>query len=159
MVITCSIFLFILSLFIVSSINFTQSFTIKVTIIYIKKSAIKVLFFRSPNRDRRRHDYRRRSPVSPRRHRSRSAERDTKNDIERLDPAPSKVLGIFGLAPSTDEATLRDIYSKYGKITSINVVYDRGVSFYNNTCVTDILNQFCFRRVDLVVSDLFISIN
>ena len=62
-----------------------------------------------------------------RRHRSRSGDRDNKDDIERLNPLPSKVLGIFGLSSQTEERNLRRIFSKYGRINNISLVYDRGV--------------------------------
>jgi len=75
------------------------------------------LFSRSPRRDNRR------------RNRSRSTDRNSKNDLERLDPPASKVLGVFGLSPSTDEAALRQIFSPFGRISSIHVVYDRGVNY------------------------------
>lgn len=84
---------------------------------------------RSPYRERRRHyNNRRRSPVAPRRDQSRSGDHDTKDDIERLNPAPSKVLGVFGLSSHTEERVIRRIFSKYGRINNIHIVYDRGVS-------------------------------
>ena len=84
--------------------------------------------FRSPYREeRRRPHHHRRSPVAVRRHRSRSADRDNKDDIERLNPLPSKVLGIFGLSSQTDERNLRRLFSKFGRINNISLVYDRGV--------------------------------
>ncbi|CAF1321734.1 unnamed protein product [Rotaria sordida] len=75
-----------------------------------------------------RHDHRRhyRSPVSSRQYRSPSNERDAKDDIERLNPAPSKVLGIFGLSSRTEERVVRRIFSKFGRINNIHIVYDRG---------------------------------
>ncbi|CAF2677170.1 unnamed protein product [Rotaria sp. Silwood2] len=78
---------------------------------------------RSPRQNRRRHKP---SPVSSRRHRSRSNEHDTKDDIERLNPAPSKVLGVFGLSSHTEEHVVRRIFSKFGRINNIHIVYDRG---------------------------------
>ncbi|UJR31133.1 hypothetical protein I4U23_018640 [Adineta vaga] len=80
---------------------------------------------RSPRRDHRRHHHRR-SPVSSRRQRSRSGDRDNKDDIERLNPIPSKVLGVFGLSSRTEERDVRRIFSKYGRISNVHIVYDRG---------------------------------
>ncbi|CAF1207583.1 unnamed protein product [Rotaria sp. Silwood1] len=78
---------------------------------------------RSSHRVHRRHH---RSPVSSRQYRSRSNEHDTKDDIERLNPAPSKVLGVFGLSSRTEERVIQRIFSKFGRINNIHVVYDRG---------------------------------
>jgi len=81
---------------------------------------------KSPHRDHRRHHHHRRSPVSSRRYRSRSGEHDTKDDIERLNPTPSKVLGVFGLSSYTEERVIERIFSKFGRINNIHIVYDRG---------------------------------
>ncbi|CAF1290880.1 unnamed protein product [Adineta ricciae] len=80
---------------------------------------------RSPYREHRRRHYRR-SPVSSRRRRSRSGGADAKDDIERLNPTPSKVLGVFGLSSRTEERDIRRIFSKYGRISNVHIVYDRG---------------------------------
>jgi transformer-2 protein len=98
------------------------------------------LFSRSPHRDHRRHHHRR-SPVSSRHRQSRSREQDTKDDIERLNPAPSKVLGVFGLSSYTEEKVIRRIFSKFGRINNIHIVYDRGVSFHLYTFIIHIENR------------------
>ncbi len=41
-----------------------------------------------------------------------------------FNPEPSKVLGVFGLSLYTGERELRDIFSKYGPIKDISVVFD-----------------------------------
>ncbi|CAF0718531.1 unnamed protein product [Adineta steineri] len=82
---------------------------------------------KSPYRDSRRRHQRRPSPVvSSRRRRSRSNAQESKDDIERLNPTPSKVLGVFGLSSRTEERAIRRIFSKFGRINNIHVVYDRG---------------------------------
>ncbi|CAF0973626.1 unnamed protein product [Rotaria magnacalcarata] len=80
---------------------------------------------RSPHRERRRHN-RDRSPVSSRRDRSRSSGHEVQDDIERLNPTPSNVLGVFGLSSRTEERDVRRIFSKFGRINNIHIVYDRG---------------------------------
>jgi len=47
---------------------------------------------------------------------------------DRLNPPVGKCLGVFGLSLFTSEGDLRDIFSKYGRITSINVVIDQKTS-------------------------------
>lgn len=39
-------------------------------------------------------------------------------------------MGIFGLSSHTDERILRRIFSKFGHINNIHLVYDRGVRRY-----------------------------
>jgi len=103
------------------------------------------LFSRSSHRDhQRRHHQHRRSPVPSRHHQNRSGERDTKDDIERLNPTPSKVLGVFGLSSHTEEKAIRRIFSKFGRINNIHIVYDRGVSFNLYIFIINIENEFYF---------------
>jgi len=83
---------------------------------------------RSANRDDR-HRHRRSSPPPParrRRSRSRDRDRDSKEDVERLNPTPSKVLGVFGLSSQTDERGLKRVFSKFGRVNNVHIVYDRG---------------------------------
>jgi hypothetical protein len=53
---------------------------------------------------------------------------------------------------------IRRIFSKFGRINNIHIVYDRGVSFHVYAFIIHIENQFFPRPVDLVVLDLFIMI-
>lgn len=82
--------------------------------------------YRSPYRDDNRRHHRR-SPASSRNRRSRSNDRDSKDDTERLNPTPSKVLGVFGLSSRTEESDLKRIFGKFGRVDKIHIVYDRGV--------------------------------
>lgn len=43
------------------------------------------------------------------------------------DPDPSRVLGVFGLSLYTGENEIRDVFSKYGPIEHVAVVYDHQV--------------------------------
>lgn len=43
----------------------------------------------------------------------------------RDDPEPSRCLGVFGLSLYTQERDLRDVFSRYGSLDEVNVVYDR----------------------------------
>lgn len=42
-------------------------------------------------------------------------------------PEPSRVLGVFGLSLYTGEKDLRDMFSKYGPVEEVQVVYDHQV--------------------------------
>jgi len=44
---------------------------------------------------------------------------------DRLNPTPSKCLGVFGLSLYTTERELRAVFEKYGHIDSINIVLDQ----------------------------------
>ncbi|KAI8848503.1 hypothetical protein BC829DRAFT_433134 [Chytridium lagenaria] len=46
-------------------------------------------------------------------------------DNDRPENPPSKVLGIFGLAPEVDESDLREIFDEYGIVKSVTVLKDR----------------------------------
>ncbi len=72
--------------------------------------------------------------MPPRRYRSHSGERGV-DDVARLNPLPSKVLGVFGLSSRTDEKVVQQIFSKFGRINNIHIVYDRGVSFHRYTFI------------------------
>lgn len=75
-------------------------------------------------------------------------------------PPKSRCLGVFGLSANTTEDKIRDIFSKYGKIRRINVIFDTKVyvvsQYLQNvySAVEFSYNQmiffFCFRRDDLV---------
>lgn len=53
----------------------------------------------------------------------------------RYNPDPSPVLGVFGLSLYTGERDLREMFSKYGPLKEVQIVYDhqtgrsRGFSF------------------------------
>ncbi|XP_078465708.1 transformer-2 protein homolog beta-like isoform X7 [Lampetra fluviatilis] len=82
-------------------------------------------YSRSRSHSRRRHsrsrsytpDYRRhsRSPMSNRRRHLGS----------RVNPDPSCCLGVFGLSLHTGEKDLKEVFSRYGPVQSVNVVYDQ----------------------------------
>ncbi|KAI0985919.1 hypothetical protein GJ496_009247 [Pomphorhynchus laevis] len=72
---------------------------------------------RSRSRSRRRYGRRSttRSPFSTRK----------RHVGDRDNPEPSRVLGIFGLSLDTQERDLRDVFSKYGRISEMQIVHDR----------------------------------
>jgi len=45
-----------------------------------------------------------------------------------LDPPRSRCLGVFGLSLHTNENDIRSVFSRYGRIETINVVIDQKVS-------------------------------
>lgn len=47
--------------------------------------------------------------------------------VLQYDPDPSRVLGVFGLSLYTGENEIRDVFSKYGPIEHVAVVYDHQV--------------------------------
>ncbi|XP_061616473.1 transformer-2 protein homolog alpha isoform X3 [Phyllopteryx taeniolatus] len=59
---------------------------------------------------------RRRKSTSPMSNRSRQAER-------RANPDPSKCLGVFGLSLDTTARDLREVFSQYGPLSGVNVVF------------------------------------
>lgn len=53
----------------------------------------------------------------------------------RVQPPPkSKCLGVFGLSPNTKEDKIHEIFSKYGKIKRINVIFDTKVWHEKKIC-------------------------
>lgn len=40
-------------------------------------------------------------------------------------PDPNTCLGVFGLSLYTTERDLREVFSRYGPLTGVNVVYDQ----------------------------------
>ncbi|XP_073489222.1 transformer-2 protein homolog beta isoform X4 [Aquarana catesbeiana] len=80
---------------------------------------------RSYSRDYRRRHSHSRSPMSNRR----------RHIGSRANPDPNCCLGVFGLSLYTTERDLREVFSKYGPIADVSIVYDqqsrrsRGFSF------------------------------
>ncbi|KAJ3608858.1 hypothetical protein NHX12_023388 [Muraenolepis orangiensis] len=81
-------------------------------------------------------EYRRRksqskSPSSGRRHhasgRSHDVKKESSNhgDAVRANPDPNTCLGVFGLSLYTTERDLREVFSRYGPLAGVNVVYDQ----------------------------------
>ncbi|XP_061616471.1 transformer-2 protein homolog alpha isoform X1 [Phyllopteryx taeniolatus] len=75
---------------------------------------------------------RRRKSTSPMSNRSRQAERrshETKevnsygSGADRANPDPSKCLGVFGLSLDTTARDLREVFSQYGPLSGVNVVF------------------------------------
>ncbi|XP_076328073.1 transformer-2 protein homolog beta-like isoform X9 [Tachypleus tridentatus] len=89
---------------------------------------------RSGSRSRRRHRrYRSRSRSRTPRHRSsRSRRSRTRSPMSsrrrhlgsRDNPEPCRCLGVFGLSLYTQERDLKEVFSKYGPIEQVQVVYD-----------------------------------
>lgn len=70
---------------------------------------------RSRNSDYHRHRSHSRSPMSTRR----------RHVGNRVNPDPNTCLGVFGLSLYTTERDLREVFSKYGPLTDVNIVYDQ----------------------------------
>ncbi|KAI9283345.1 hypothetical protein BY458DRAFT_543617 [Sporodiniella umbellata] len=89
---------------------------------------------RSRRRSRSRSVRRSRRSVSPRRRsrsprsRRRSPRRNNHNDKEfhgtRDEPEVSNILGVFGLSLRTREEDLKEVFSEYGTIEKVTIVYD-----------------------------------
>ncbi|XP_042536086.1 transformer-2 protein homolog beta-like [Dipodomys spectabilis] len=75
---------------------------------------------RSSGRDYSRDRGRRRSPS-----RSPSPSSQRRHGGNREDPDPNCCLGVFGLSLYTTERDLREVFSKYGAIADVSVVYDQ----------------------------------
>nr|XP_020469731.1 transformer-2 protein homolog alpha-like isoform X2 [Monopterus albus] len=81
----------------------------------------------------RSHSHRRRSrsrsrswEYRRRRSHSRSPMSNRRRHIgNRANPDPSACLGVFGLSLYTTERDLREVFSKYGPLSDVNVVYDQ----------------------------------
>ncbi|XP_072350944.1 transformer-2 protein homolog beta, partial [Scyliorhinus torazame] len=93
---------------------------------------------RSRSRSRRRRSRSRSYSPDYRRHRShsRSPMSNRRRHIgNRANPDPNTCLGVFGLSLYTTERDLREVFSRYGPLAGVNVVYDqqsnrsRGFSF------------------------------
>ncbi|VDM16423.1 unnamed protein product [Hydatigera taeniaeformis] len=78
------------------------------------------------------------TPKSYRRRRSRSSSRDYRSrrasgysssygyrrGQPRDNPVPSRCIGVFGLSLSTTERDLYDLFSRYGEVEDVTIVYD-----------------------------------
>lgn len=45
--------------------------------------------------------------------------------LPQANPDPSACLGVFGLSLYTTERDLREVFSKYGPLADVNIVYDQ----------------------------------
>ena len=45
--------------------------------------------------------------------------------LSQANPDPNSCLGVFGLSLYTTERDLRDVFSKYGPLSDVNIVYDQ----------------------------------
>ena len=45
--------------------------------------------------------------------------------IQQVNPDPNTCLGVFGLSLYTTERDLREVFSRYGPLSGVNVVYDQ----------------------------------
>ncbi|TNN25139.1 Transformer-2 beta [Liparis tanakae] len=45
--------------------------------------------------------------------------------LPQANPDPHNCLGVFGLSLYTTERDLREVFSKYGPLTHVNIVYDQ----------------------------------
>ncbi|KAJ1856388.1 hypothetical protein GGH12_002090 [Coemansia sp. RSA 1822] len=69
--------------------------------------------------------------------------RETHDEEHKSDPAPTRVLGIFGMSKYTSEQNLREIFERYGPIEKVHVIRDphdgrsRGFAFINMVDVSD----------------------
>uniref|UniRef100_A0A8C2WWG1 Transformer-2 protein homolog beta n=1 Tax=Cyclopterus lumpus TaxID=8103 RepID=A0A8C2WWG1_CYCLU len=70
---------------------------------------------RSRSWEYRRHRSHSRSPMSNRR----------RHIGNRANPDPHNCLGVFGLSLYTTERDLREVFSKYGPLSNVNIVYDQ----------------------------------
>ncbi|XP_075683400.1 transformer-2 protein homolog alpha [Rhinoderma darwinii] len=70
---------------------------------------------RSYTPEYRRRRSRSRSPMSNRR----------RHNGSRANPDPNKCVGVFGLSLYTTERDIREIFSRYGPLCAVNVVYDQ----------------------------------
>ncbi|PWA16521.1 hypothetical protein CCH79_00004778, partial [Gambusia affinis] len=81
---------------------------------------------RSHSRRRRSRSRSRSSDYRRRRSHSRSPMSNRRRHIgNRANPDPSACLGVFGLSLYTTERDLREVFSKYGPLADVNIVYDQ----------------------------------
>ena len=45
--------------------------------------------------------------------------------LSQANPDPNTCLGVFGLSLYTTERDLREVFSKYGPLSDVNIVYDQ----------------------------------
>lgn len=45
--------------------------------------------------------------------------------VQQANPDPNTCLGVFGLSLYTTERDLREVFSRYGPLSGVNVVYDQ----------------------------------
>ncbi|XP_078536597.1 transformer-2 protein homolog beta isoform X4 [Lissotriton helveticus] len=87
----------------------------------------------SPMSSRRRHAGSRTQRTS--KSASRGEKRSGDSSVDRANPDPNCCLGVFGLSLYTTERDLREVFSKYGPLSDVSIVYDqqsrrsRGFSF------------------------------
>ncbi|KAB5523526.1 hypothetical protein PHYPO_G00153550, partial [Pangasianodon hypophthalmus] len=80
----------------------------------------------SRSRSRRRHSRSRSYSREYRRSRSHSPMSNRRRHVgNRANPAPNCCLGVFGLSLYTTERDLREVFSKYGPLANVNIVYDQ----------------------------------
>ncbi|KAM3594406.1 uncharacterized protein V6R79_007275 [Siganus canaliculatus] len=85
-------------------------------------------YSRSRSHSHRRHSrsHSRSSEYRRRRSHSRSPMSNRRRHIgNRANPDPNSCLGVFGLSLYTTERDLRDVFSKYGPLADVNIVYDQ----------------------------------
>ncbi|KAA8577936.1 hypothetical protein FQN60_008769 [Etheostoma spectabile] len=85
-------------------------------------------YSRSRSRSHRRRSRSRSRSWEYRRHRShsRSPMSNRRRHIgNRANPDPNNCLGVFGLSLYTTERDLREVFSKYGPLSAVNIVYDQ----------------------------------
>ncbi|KAG9262560.1 hypothetical protein AMEX_G24343 [Astyanax mexicanus] len=83
---------------------------------------------RSRSHSRRRHSRSRSYSHEHRRHRSHShspMSNRRRHVGNRANPDPNCCLGVFGLSLYTTERDLREVFSKYGPLSSVSIVYDQ----------------------------------
>uniref|UniRef100_A0A8B9QRN1 Transformer 2 beta homolog n=1 Tax=Anas platyrhynchos TaxID=8839 RepID=A0A8B9QRN1_ANAPL len=80
---------------------------------------------RSYSRDYRRRHSHSHSPMSTRR----------RHIGNRANPDPNCCLGVFGLSLYTTERDLREVFSKYGPIADVSIVYDQQSAAFKRICI------------------------
>ncbi|XP_075873873.1 transformer-2 protein homolog alpha-like isoform X2 [Nelusetta ayraudi] len=83
-------------------------------------------YSRSRSRSHRRRSRSRSRSWRRRRSHSRSPMSNRRRHIgNRANPDPNNCLGVFGLSLYTTERDLREVFSKYGPLNTVNIVYDQ----------------------------------